>query len=68
MQTAQGPVTVLILRHESVPAARTFHTAGLNGIIVPADSGSIAVLARGGNVELLARQMQQDVRWMPEPK
>jgi hypothetical protein len=40
----------------------------MNGVIVPAQGGSIAVLARGGNVNLVARQMQQDVRWLPEPQ
>jgi Protein of unknown function (DUF3379) len=69
VQTAQGPATVLILRHEQVPGARNFHEAGLNGVIVPAAAGrgSIAVLAHGGGVEAVARQMQQDVRWLPEP-
>ena len=69
VQTAQGPATVLILRHEQVPGARSFHEAGLNGVIVPAAAGrgSIAVLAHGGGVEAVAREMQQDVRWLPEP-
>jgi hypothetical protein len=68
VQTAQGPATVLILRHEQVKGPRSFREAGMNGVIVPAQSGSIAVLARGGNVDLVARQMQQDVRWLPEPQ
>ncbi len=68
VQTAQGPATVLILRHEQVKGPRSFREAGMNGVIVPAQSGSIAVLARGGNVNLVARQMQQDVRWLPEPQ
>jgi hypothetical protein len=67
VQTAQGPATVLILRHEEVKGPRSFHEAGMNGIIVPAQSGSLAVLARGGNVDLVARQMRQDMRWLPEP-
>jgi hypothetical protein len=68
VQTAQGPATVLILRHEQVPAARSFSEAGMNGVIVPAQNGSIAVLARGGDVAPLAREMQQDVRWLPQAK
>ena len=69
VQTAQGPATVLILRHEQVRGARSFHEAGFNGIIVPAtQGGSIAVLARGGDVDVLAHQMQQEVRWLPEPQ
>jgi hypothetical protein len=66
VQTAQGPATVLLLHHVQVPAPRTFREGGMNGIIVPADKGSVAVLAHDGNVQRLAEQMQQDVRWLPE--
>jgi Protein of unknown function (DUF3379) len=67
LQTAQGPVTVLILRNQRVSRRRTFHESGMSGVIVPAPQGSIAVLTRGGaNVEILAAQMQQDVRWLPD--
>jgi len=66
VQTAQGPATVLLLHHEQVPAPRSFREGGMNGIIVPAEKGSVAVLAQGANVQLLAQQMQQDVRWLPE--
>jgi Protein of unknown function (DUF3379) len=68
VQTAQGPTTVMILRHEHVSARHTFEESGLTGIIVPAGAGSIAVLARGGgNLEAVAGHMQQDVRWLPQP-
>jgi Protein of unknown function (DUF3379) len=67
VQTAQGPATVLILRNQRVNAWQTFHEAGMSGVIVPAPQGSLAVLTRGGaNVETLAMQMQQDVRWLPD--
>jgi uncharacterized protein DUF3379 len=67
VQTAQGPVTVLILRNQRVSGRRTFHESGMSGVIVPAPQGSIAVLTRGGaNVEGLATQMQRDVRWLPD--
>jgi hypothetical protein len=67
VQTAQGPATVLILRNQRVNARQTFHEAGMSGVIVPAPQGSLAVLTRGGaNVETLAMQMQQDVRWLPD--
>jgi hypothetical protein len=39
----------------------------MNGVIVPAAQGSIAVLARGGDVALLAHEMQRDLTWLPEP-
>ena len=67
VQTAQGPVTVMILRNQRVSGRRTFHEAGMSGVIVPAPQGSIAVLTRGdANVDALAAQMQQDVRWLPD--
>jgi hypothetical protein len=66
LQTARGPATVLILRHERVPARERFEEAGMSGVIVPAGDGSIAVLERGrGDLDNLARQMQQDLRWLP---
>jgi len=69
VQTAQGPATVLILRHEQVSGRESFNADGLSGLIVPAQTGSIAVLARGrdGNLGLVAQQMQADMRWLPEP-
>ena len=67
VQTAQGPVTVMILRNQRATGRRSFHESGMTGVIVPAPQGSIAVLARGNaNLEALASQMQQDVRWLPD--
>jgi len=69
VQTTQGPATVMILRHEHVAARRSFHEDGMSGVIVPAGAGSIAILARGGgNLDAVAGQMQQDVRWLPQPR
>ncbi|MGH8266451.1 MAG: DUF3379 family protein [Steroidobacteraceae bacterium] len=69
LQTAHGPATVLILRHEQVRGRESFREAGMRGVIVPVQNGSIAVLARGGgDVDGLASQMQQDVHWLPEPR
>lgn len=65
VQTPQGPVTVMILRNQRVSGRRTFHEAGMSGVIVPAPQGSIAVVARGGaDVGGVATQMQQDVHWL----
>jgi hypothetical protein len=66
VQTAQGPVTVLILRHEHTRAARGFSEAGMTGVIVPAENGSLAVVARGGEVDDIAAQVQREVRWQPD--
>ena len=68
LQTAQGPVTVMILRHDRVRGPQSFNEAGFSGVILPAQHGSIAVLARGsGAVTDVAAQMNQDMHWMPEP-
>jgi len=68
VQTAYGPATVMILRHEHVPGRRSFHESGMTGVIMPAGAGSIAVLARGaGDLDAVAGQMQHDVRWLPQP-
>lgn len=66
LQTPQGPVTVLILRHQQVSGRRTFREAGMSGVIVPAGSGSIAVLSKdGADLDAVAAQMQRDVHWLP---
>jgi len=67
IQTARGPATVLILRHEQVRARRSFHEAGMTGLIIPAEHGSIAVLTRGaGDLEDIAGHMQHEMHWRPD--
>jgi hypothetical protein len=67
VQTVQGPATVLLLRHEAVTARRTFNEGGMSGIIVPAEGGGgIAIVERKrGDLDQVAQQLQQDVRWLP---
>jgi hypothetical protein len=68
VQTARGPATLMILRHEQVSGLRSFHEAGMSGVIVPVEHGSVAVVARGsGEISDLAGQLGADVQWMPEP-
>ena len=68
VQTAHGPATVMILRHEQVRGRRAFQEAGMSGVIVPVEHGSIAVVERGGDdLGEVAGQLSQDVQWMPEP-
>ena len=68
LQTAHGPATVLLLRHEHVKARDDFHESGMTGVIVPAGDGSIAVLARGrGQVDDVAADLREQVHWLPEP-
>jgi hypothetical protein len=67
LQTASGPATVILLRHESVTRPAAFREAGMTGVIVPAQQGSIALLSRGGvDLGALAGEMQRDTHWMPQ--
>lgn len=64
VQTADGPLTVMLLAHEKVTGRREFSEGGYHGILLPAGEGSIAVLARGGNVpEAAAAKLLSGVRW-----
>jgi hypothetical protein len=44
--TGSGPVTVLILLNEQVAVAQQFSADGYSGMLVPAGTGSVAVLSR----------------------
>jgi Protein of unknown function (DUF3379) len=69
VQTDMGPVTVMVLVHENVTAARTFDEGGYRGTIVPVPGhGSIAVLVKGGQgdlaqVESIAARVKDAIVW-----
>jgi hypothetical protein len=66
VSTPQGPVTVMVLRYESVKHPMNFHEDGMTGVITPAPHGSIAVLMKGNeNIDAVAQQVRQSVRWLP---
>jgi hypothetical protein len=69
VRTAHSLVTVLVLRNEKVAMRQTFHEAGLAGVIVPASTGSIAVLGEG-NAQLddVAEQMTVAVQGSAVPR
>jgi hypothetical protein len=46
VMTKKGPVTVMILLNEKVPAAQQFNEGGFSGLLVPVRTGSVAVLSR----------------------
>jgi Protein of unknown function (DUF3379) len=46
VMTEDGPVTVMILLHETVSAPQHFNEDGFTGMLVPAPNGSVAVLSR----------------------
>jgi hypothetical protein len=69
VQTASGPVTVMVLVHESVRHPTQFDDQGYRGTIVPVPGhGSIAVLMRdsgigAGEVERIAARVDDSIVW-----
>jgi len=69
IQTASGPVTVMVLVHEQVVRSKRFDEQGYRGVIVPvAGHGSLAVLTRGETVDFaavegIARRVQASIVW-----
>jgi hypothetical protein len=64
VQTSHGPLTVMLLPHVTVTKREKFSEDGLNGILLPAGKGSVAVLARGAKVDATdAETMVSAVRW-----
>jgi hypothetical protein len=69
IQTESGPITVMVLVHESVQKPMRFDEQGYRGVIVPvAGHGSLAVLTHGPStdlktVELIAAQVLNSITW-----
>jgi hypothetical protein len=64
VQTANGPMTVMLLAHEKVSERREFSEGGFQGILLPAGEGSVAVLMQNGKVpDAVAAQVLSEVRW-----
>ncbi len=60
----EGPKTVMLLPHVSVDARREFSEHGFRGVLLPAGTGSVAVLARGAEVPAALEQaLVSAVRW-----
>jgi hypothetical protein len=58
VSTPDGPVTVLLLPHETgVTRTQSFEEQGFAGAIVPAPRGAIAVLGKRLDVDEIARQV-----------
>ena len=57
-------VTVMLLPHVPVARREKFSENGLNGVLLPAGTGSVAVLARGASVEAAdVDALVSAVRW-----
>jgi Protein of unknown function (DUF3379) len=69
VQTASGPVTVMVLVHEPVRKSMEFNEQGYRGTIVPiAGHGSIAVLMRGSRIsreeiDRIAARVDDSIVW-----
>jgi hypothetical protein len=64
VQTANGPLTVMLLPRETVSRRREFTENGMRGVLLPAGGGAVAVLAREGDVPApVADEIVSAVRW-----
>jgi hypothetical protein len=69
LQTASGPVTVMVLVHEAAKKIEPFEERGYRGVIVPvAGHGSLAVLTQGTTtdiktIERIASRVQDSIVW-----
>lgn len=65
VQTAVGPMTVMVLRHEKLAAPVDFDEGGYAGTIVPAGPGSIAILGHAPEADLdrIAEQVRNAIQW-----
>jgi hypothetical protein len=65
VQTDDGPVTVMVLRHERPARPVRFREGGLTGRIVPVGAGSVAVIGEAG-VDLgeITSAVTEAVEWL----
>ena len=64
VQTANGPMTVMLLAHQKISARQEFSEDGYRGELLPAGEGSVAVLMQNGKVPAaVATQVVSGVRW-----
>lgn len=64
VQTAAGPVTVLLLLHRTVEARLAIQAGEFTGVVLPAPRGSIAIVGRGvPALDDVARQVFEAVDW-----
>lgn len=64
VQTPQGPVTVLLLRHRSVSERVRLAEQGYVGVVLPTPRGSIAIVGRDlKDLDSIAQQVFEAVDW-----
>jgi hypothetical protein len=63
LQTDRGPITVMLLAHEKTGRQSRFDEGGYHGVLLPAGSGSVAVVApRGREFDGYLQQVLEGVR------
>ena len=68
VRTAQGPVTVLVLRDEALARPVRVNDAGFRGSLVPAGPGSIAVLGdRRSDLSEITARLASAIEWAEVP-
>jgi hypothetical protein len=64
LQTPRGTMTVMLIPHERVRRRTEFARDGLSGVLLPAGSGSVALLTREGVIpDALADEVVSRVHW-----
>jgi hypothetical protein len=67
VRTANGPMAVMLLRHERVAARQAFDEGGYRGVLVPAGRGAFAVLGRSSaaaaDIDAVADRLTRAVRF-----
>jgi hypothetical protein len=64
VQTAEGPVTVLLLAHRQVEEATRIEANGYSALVLPAPRGSIAIVGRDeSRIDAIARRIFDDLDW-----
>jgi Protein of unknown function (DUF3379) len=65
VQSAHGPVVVLVMTHETVPARRAFNDHGYHGVLVPTAKGSLAVLSSDPqNLDEVVSAVESRIRYL----
>jgi len=64
VQTPHGTMTVMLIRHEQVRRRTEFSRDGMQGVLLPAGAGSVALLTRDGPVpDAVAEEVVSRVHW-----
>lgn len=64
IQGKQGPVTILLMPEENIPAAIELNDERSHGVLLPVGKGSVAIIgSREEKLDEIQKQVLQSVRW-----